>query len=141
EAERQADALAQALLTAGVERGDRVVWIAETCIEAFVVQFAAAFVGAIFTPLNPKATPAELDYLLGHSDPRVILGDAASGRTTVAEMLERQPSGPLPLPEIDEDDPQVMFYTSGTTGKPKGCLVSHRVQRLRTGPGAAWVEK
>jgi acyl-CoA synthetase (AMP-forming)/AMP-acid ligase II len=141
EAERRADALAQALLAAGVERGDRVVWIAKTAIDAFVVQFAAAFAGAIFTPLNPKATSAELDYLLGHAEPKVILGDAASGRTTVDEMLERQPAAPLQLPEVDENDAQVMFYTSGTTGRPKGCLVSHRVQRLRTGPGAAWVEK
>ena len=141
QAERQADALAQALLGAGVGRGDRVVWIAETCIDAFAVQFAAAFVGAIFTPLNPKATPAELEYLLGHSEPRVVLGDAASGYLTLAELLERQPSTPLPLPAIDENDPQVMFYTSGTTGRPKGCLVSHRAQRLRTGPGAAWVER
>lgn len=141
EAERQADALAQALHAAGVERGDRVVWIAETCIDTFAVQFACAFVGAIFTPLNPKATDSELEYLLDHSDPKVIMGDKASGRTTIVEMLERQPGTPLPLPEIDENDPQVMFYTSGTTGRPKGCLVSHRAQRLRTGPGAAWVEK
>jgi len=141
EAERQADALAQALLAAGVEKGDRVVWIAETCIDAFVVQFATAFVGAIFTPLNPRAAPAELDYLLGHAEPRVILGDDASDRTTVGEMIAQAPAEPLPLPDVDEDDPQVMFYTSGTTGKPKGCLVSHRVQRLRTGPGSAWVTR
>ncbi|MDG2004890.1 MAG: class I adenylate-forming enzyme family protein [Novosphingobium sp.] len=141
EAERQADAIAQALLAAGVERGDRVVWIAETCIDGFAVQFATAFVGAIFTPLNPKATPAEFEYLLAHAEPRVVLGDAASGRTTVEELLASPPTTPLPLPELDEEDPQVMYYTSGTTGDPKGCLISHRAQRLRTGPGAAWVEK
>lgn len=141
EAERQSDAIAQALLAAGVERGDRVVWIAETSIDAFTVLFATAFVGAIFTPLNPKATPAEIERLLAHAEPRIVLGDAASGRTRVAELLAQAPDASLPLPELDEDDPQVMYYTSGTTGNPKGCLISHRAQRLRTGPGAAWVEK
>ncbi len=141
EAERQADALAQALLASGVAPGDRVVWIADTCIEAVIVHFATAFAGAIFTPINPKAAPAEIERLFGHCEPKLVLGDAASGRTTIAALLAKPPSSPLPLPDVCEDDPQVMYYTSGTTGDPKGCLLSHRTQRLRAGSGAAWPVK
>ena len=71
----------------------------------------------------------------------MVLGDRASGRTTIAELLEKGLSSHLPLPEVREDDPQVMYYTSGTTGSPKGCLLSHRTQRLRAGPGSPWVLK
>jgi acyl-CoA synthetase (AMP-forming)/AMP-acid ligase II len=138
EAEQQADAAAQALLAGGVIRGDRIVWIAETCLEAMVVHFACAFVGAIFTPFNPKSTPEELARLIEHAEPKMVLGDAASGRTTIAELLAGAPVAPHPLPQVHEDDPQVMYYTSGTTGDPKGCLLSHRTQRLRAGPGSAW---
>ena len=140
-AERQSDALAQALLAAGVVQGDRLVWIADTCLESIVVHFACAFIGAIFVPLNPKATAEEIAHILSHCEPKVVMGDAASGRTTVRTLMGQVPHDSLPLPEIDEHDPQVMYYTSGTTGSPKGCLISHRTQRLRTGPGNAWPSK
>ena len=132
------EAVAQALLGAGVGRGDRVVWIAENCLDAIAVHFGTAHIGAIFTPLNPKAPAAEIERLIAHADAAIVLGDAASGRMTVAELLMRHPARDHALPEVHEDDAQVMHYTSGTTGDPKGCLLSHRVQRIRTGAGSHW---
>jgi len=138
EASASADAVAQALLGAGVGRGDRVVWIAENGLDAIAVHFGTAHIGAIFTPLNPKAAPNEIERLIAHADPALVLGDEASGRLTLAELLARTAARGRALPEVHEDDAQVMHYTSGTTGDPKGCLLSHRVQRIRTGAGSPW---
>jgi acyl-CoA synthetase (AMP-forming)/AMP-acid ligase II len=138
EASATSAAVAQALLGAGVGRGDRVVWIAENCLDAIAVHFGSAHIGAIFTPLNPKAPAAEIERLLAHAEAAIVLGDAASGRMTVAELLMRHPVRDHALPEVHEDDAQVMHYTSGTTGDPKGCLLSHRVQRIRAGAGSHW---
>jgi fatty-acyl-CoA synthase len=138
EAAATSAAVAQALSGAGVGRGDRVVWIAENCLDAIAVHFGSAQIGAIFTPLNPKATSVEIERLIGHADAAIVLGDAASGRMTVADLLERHAARHHALPAVHEDDAQVMHYTSGTTGDPKGCLLSHRVQRIRTGAGSHW---
>ena len=138
EASAASDAVAQALLGAGVGPGDRVVWIAENCLDAVAVHFGSAHIGAIFTPRNPKAPAAEIERLIAHADAAIVLGDASGGRMTVAELLTRHPPRDRALPEVHEDDAQVMHYTSGTTGDPKGCLLSHRVQRLRTGAGSHW---
>jgi fatty-acyl-CoA synthase len=138
EASAKSQAVAQALLSAGVGRGDRVVWIAENCLDAIAVHFGTALMGAVFTPLNPKAPPAEIERLIAHADPAVVLGDEASGRMTLSALLARRPTRKLSLPDVHEDDAQVMHYTSGTTGDPKGCLLSHRVQRIRTGVGSHW---
>jgi fatty-acyl-CoA synthase len=138
EASAKSEAVAQALVGAGVGRGDRVVWIADNCLEAIPVHFGTAHIGAIFTPLNPKAPPTEIERLITHADPAIVLGDGASGRMTLAELLTRRPARGHALPNVHEDDAQVMHYTSGTTGDPKGCLLSHRVQRIRTGAGSHW---
>jgi fatty-acyl-CoA synthase len=138
EASAASESVAQALLGEGVGRGDRVVWIAENCLDAIAVHFGTAHMGAIFTPLNPKAPPAEIERLIAHADPALILGDRASGRMTLAELLMRRPASTHAHPTVHEDDAQVMHYTSGTTGDPKGCLLSHRVQRIRTGAGSHW---
>ena len=52
EASAKSDEVAQALLAAGVGRGDRVAWIADNCLDAIVVHFGTAHIGAVFTPLN-----------------------------------------------------------------------------------------
>ncbi len=138
EASAKSDEVAQALLAAGVGRGDRVAWIADNCLDAIVVHFGTAHIGAVFTPLNPKAPPSETERLVMHADPAIVLGDCASGRMTLSELLARYPARGRALPSVHEDDAQVMHYTSGTTGNPKGCLLSHRVQRIRMGAGSHW---
>jgi fatty-acyl-CoA synthase len=138
EASAKSEDVAQALLGKGVGRGDRVVWIAENCLDAIAVHFGTALIGAVFAPLNPKASASELERLITHADPAVVLGDEASGQMTLGALLAQRPSSDRALPDVHEDDAQVMHYTSGTTGDPKGCLLSHRVQRIRTGVGSHW---
>lgn len=134
----QTDALVPALAAAGVKRGDRVVWQAEVSLEAIPLYFATARLGAVFVPINPRYTSAEAMRIIDHADPRLVLGDKASGHDTMQHLLARKIGDPGRLEQPQEDDGHVIFYTSGTTGEPKGCILSQRTQRLRAGNRSAW---
>lgn len=133
--ERSLD-LARRLLAVGVGHGDRVGWWSETSLEAAIVYFASAHIGAIFLPLNPRYTDDEAARIIAHSQPRILLGD----RDGTVSLTDLPPPMPVttPFPPASEEDAQVIFYTSGTTGEPKGCILSHRTQRLRAGVGGRW---
>jgi len=131
--------IAMALLSYGVDRGDRVAWQAETSLDAVSLYFAAAYIGAIFTPLNPLSTAQEAAALLAQAEPVIVLGDHLSGRLSLPALLDAtKGKAPRYRPTVLETDGQVIFYTSGTTGTPKGCILSHRAQRLRAGTGSPW---
>jgi len=128
-----------ALLASGVRHGDRVAWQADTSLEAVIVYFATAQIGAIFTPLNPRATAQETAALLAQVDPALVLGDEQHGHMTLARLAHAtRDKAPVTRPMVDDCDGQVIFLTSGTTGAPKGCVLSHRAQHLRAGVGAPW---
>src|SRR3546814_13707842 len=85
-------------------------------------------------PLNPRDTDEEVARNIVHSKPAIILTDSRrSGHPTIAD-LAAPATEPRDFPTPVETDPHVIFYTSGTTGEPKGCVLSHRTQRLRAGP-------
>ncbi|MBP2366926.1 class I adenylate-forming enzyme family protein [Pseudonocardia parietis] len=135
--------------TYGVRKGDRVAIAMRNLPEWPVAFFAAASVGAVVVPLNAWWEAPELEFGLRDSGARVLivdrerldrLHDVLPG-LTVATLVAR-PDGPLPagvrdldeiapadaLPEAspDPDDPATIFYTSGTTGTPKGAFGTHR---------------
>jgi acyl-CoA synthetase (AMP-forming)/AMP-acid ligase II len=94
---REARALAGALLSAGVERGDRVAILVSNRPEWATAFFGAALVGAIVVPVNTFATPEEREYILRHADARLLLMQRhLAGRDFVAELLTRHP-------ELEED--------------------------------------
>jgi acyl-CoA synthetase (AMP-forming)/AMP-acid ligase II len=68
ELEARTSALVDALVSAGVKRGDRVVWQAEVSLEPIPLFFATARIGAMFVPINPKYTPEESAKIIGHAD-------------------------------------------------------------------------
>jgi fatty-acyl-CoA synthase len=138
ELEARTGDLVEALVSAGVKRGDRVVWQAEVSLEPIPLFFATARIGAMFVPINPKYTPEESAKIIGHADPVIILGDANSGHEKIDQLLARRLAGSGSFEPPQEDDPHVIFYTSGTTGEPKGCMLSQRTQRLRAGNKSAW---
>jgi len=129
--------LAQRLLAAGVGNGDRVGWRAETSVEAAIVYFAVSHIGAIFLPLNPRYTDRELARVVAHAEPKLLLGRKTGGGIDLADLP--LPAGEaLDLPPVHEEDPFLIFYTSGTTGEPKGCILTHRSERVRAGLGEPW---
>ncbi|WP_084957943.1 class I adenylate-forming enzyme family protein [Thermoactinospora rubra] len=125
----------------GVAKGDRVA-IAMRNYPEWVISFSAALAaGAIAVPLNAWWTEQELAYGIGDSGAKVVIADdERAGRlagTGVPVIVARtaqwtellgdvKPDVTLPEVELSPDDPATIFYTSGTTGHPKGALGSHR---------------
>lgn len=130
-----------------VHPGDRVAVQVEKSPEALCLYLACLRAGAIFLPLNSAYTEAELAYFIDDAEPRLVVchPDAEAGlralcdRAGVAHLLTlgTEGDGSLParaqdLPDtfdtlaVSEDDIAAMLYTSGTTGRPKGAMLSHR---------------
>lgn len=139
---------ANALRALGVRRGDRVAVLQTNSNHYVEAYFAAASLGAAFVPLNYRAKPAELEYMIGGAGAKVLLvGErylplVEELRPRLAGMdayvtLERERPG---MPhwerlvgaagtesveeEVDDDDTTILMYTSGTTALPKGVLLT-----------------
>lgn len=115
------DRVAQWLAGRGIGRGDRVAILGRNSIEWVVTFWATVSLGAIAVGLNAWWSADELAYALADCDPKMLVDDM----TLVTPLL----AGPVvdaPDVTIDEDDPAVIVYTSGTTGRPKGATHSHR---------------
>ena len=151
---RQVAALGRALVRDfGIAKGDRVALAMRNYPEWPVVYWATVAVGAIIVPLNAWLTGAELAYALADSGSRVLFADAeraaaiAPHRGALPDLKAlitvrpeaQSPAGDAPwadlaaagdaaLPEValDPEDAAAIYYTSGTTGRPKGALLSHR---------------
>lgn len=166
----EAEAVAGALLD-HVEPGERLgVW-APNVPRWQVVQFGAALAGLTVVTLNPAYTAAEATYALGQSRcAAVVAAGEVRGRNFqhVVESVREDlpllrhvidmeagsrrsagPSGPgVALPEVDPASPAMIQYTSGTTGFPKGAVLSHRAmvnnarlfaRRFAIAPGSVWL--
>ncbi len=124
---------AQVLRTRGVDRGDRVVIVAEKSVHTVVAMIAAMKLGAAFIPVDPGNPPARIAKIV--ADARAVLtitGERpmpeVEGSLSMAELksavLEALPVAQDPPPGTDEL--AYILYTSGSTGTPKGVCISHR---------------
>lgn len=145
ELDRAASRAAGALLRLGLDKGDRVATYGRNS-DAYLIAFlACARAGLVHVPVNYALTQGELAYLLEQSGSRVALVDPAlrgqldeSGvrldhvlalRDAEGSVLELASSGEVPdelAVEVDETDLVQLLYTSGTTSKPKGAMMTHR---------------
>ena len=143
---------ASALATLGVRRGDRVAWLSFNHPSALETLYACAQLGAVWVPVNARLAPAEAAYVLEHSGASVVvhgrdldeLARALRSRLPAvrAWVITEQPAGgssesasyeellaaasPEPRDEaVTLEDPCLIMYTSGTTGKPKGAVLTH----------------
>jgi len=139
----QVAAAAAALQQRGVGHGDRVAIFAANCPEWVVSFFAATSLGAIVSAYNGWWTADEVNYATSLSQPELMIADRArlersgSGRPDLAcVVIEDDWDGFIAsgagtsLGDVEqplaEDDPAVILFTSGTTGRPKGAVASHR---------------
>ncbi|SEP86935.1 fatty acid--CoA ligase [Natrinema salaciae] len=146
--------LANALLEAGIEKGDRVATVLYNGSEMALTVYACAKIGAVFTPLNFRLPAGEIEYIVTDAEAEMVLFESATAEAiagarptleTVDEYVfidddrEAVPdyasgfydlleSGAADRPDVrvDEDDVYAFIYTSGTTGRPKGVVHEHR---------------
>lgn len=169
----RAGRLAHALRGLGVREGDRVAtlaWNHQRHVEAY---FAVPSLGAVLHTLNLRLHPSDLAYIMTHAEDQVVLvdqvlwplwekvaphvkvkhvvvmsdgGETPPGAIAYEELLSGATDSPFPFDDRDERTAAAMCYTSGTTGRPKGVLYSHRAIMLHTlmslaADGAAIVER
>jgi acyl-CoA synthetase (AMP-forming)/AMP-acid ligase II len=129
ELDAAADGLARSLRDRGVDYGQRVGWRAEPGLDAAALFVALARLGAVFVPLNPNLSDAELGRVLAKARLQHLLDE-------IPAALAPRVEGPrVGEPWLHELDPHVIFFTSGSTGAPKGVVLSHRASFLRSFPG------
>jgi len=149
---QRTDALAHALVALGVDRGDRIALFMQNRPEAIESLFAVLKLGAAAVPLNPRFTAEEIDYHIGDAGARIlIVGDEVAD--VVAKVRDRLETvehvvcvgagspedgvtdfealvGPhlghqFPAVDVDDDELAWLAYTSGTTGRAKGAMLTH----------------
>ncbi|MEW6142356.1 MAG: long-chain-fatty-acid--CoA ligase [Chloroflexota bacterium] len=148
EMNNRANALANGLLAMGLNKQDRVAMLCRNCPEYLVFYFACAKAGLIAVPLNTWCKERELSFLINDSGARALIVDEQfldiinqtdtkcveyfigfGGKHPYPHDFSRLMTEP-PATEtevtISEDDLFALSYTSGTTGRPKGCMITHR---------------
>ena len=144
ELERRTNRLARTLLSHGVAKGDRIALLLNDGPQFVEMMIAAGKIGAIAMLLNWRLAPAEIEWILGDGAPAAIyradrfaplvagyagardfvIADEPLAEAAYEGWASEGPDTP-PGCEVTGDDPLFMMFTSGTTGRPKGCLHSH----------------
>jgi malonyl-CoA/methylmalonyl-CoA synthetase len=137
--------LANVLVTRGVKPGDRVAVQAEKSVPALVLYLATVRAGAVYLPLNTAYTLTELEYFIGDAEPSLVVCDSSKRQGleqlaakvgTVVETLDVAGQGSFMEAAADApasfetvqragDDLAAILYTSGTTGRSKGAMLTH----------------
>lgn len=134
--ERGSARLAAVLARHGVAPGERLLVQTDKSVEALILYFACVRLGAIYLPLNVDYTEAELAYFVADAEPVLAVCRAASvelfGRigggmqvTTLEALFAQMGDDEAPPAERSADEIAAILYTSGTTGKPKGAMLSN----------------
>ncbi len=152
----RATRLANGLLGIGLAKGDRVALLAYNCAEWMEIYAALAAAGLVAVPINFRLTPAEIAYIVQHSEARAVIAQdeladqVAAVRTQLPippdayiafghalpagwrayeQLIDAAGTGQPPV-DVRPGDMSALMYTSGTTGKPKGAMRSHEGSTL-----------
>lgn len=136
------DALAEVLRGAGVAANDRVLMLSENCAAAIAALFASWKLDAVIIPVNARQTAAEIGRIIDHATPAAVLmttavsKDAQAHATRMGATEQTGAFGTLHLavlssnPDADLHDVATLLYTTGTTGDPKGVMLTHDNMRF-----------
>ncbi len=155
----EATRLANALEASGISSGDRVAYLLPNLPEMLIAHFGVPLAQAVLVAINTRLSGPEIEYILGHSGARVLVVDSelypvvadhlgscpelaevvvvddvgrgtAEGTIAYGDLLARGDASPRPWRVPDELQPISINYTSGTTGRPKGVMYTHRGAHL-----------
>ncbi|TLS36572.1 long-chain-fatty-acid--CoA ligase [Pseudalkalibacillus caeni] len=153
ELNKRVNRLSHGLRALGIQKGDRVAYLAPNTLEMLEGFYGIYQLGAVMVPLNIRLTPEDYLYILNHSESKALFVDTElfhliepikEKLTTVTDIIVHYAeestdqyrsydnwSGSFPedafdREELSEDDVCSLLYTSGTTGKPKGVMLTHR---------------
>jgi fatty-acyl-CoA synthase len=156
---RRARLLAEALQKAGLRRGDRVATLMWNHYAHYEAYFGVIVSGGVMHTLNLRLAPDDIGFIARHAQDRFLIvddillplleqfrsqvdlervivvpltGKPVGGGYDDYEAFLRTANGDFTYPEMDENEPCAMCYTSGTTGRPKGVVYSHRSQILHS---------
>jgi acyl-CoA ligase (AMP-forming) (exosortase A-associated) len=146
-------AVAGCLAARGIEPGDRVAVYAPKTIEAVAAMFAVARAGGVLVPVNPILKAAQVAHILADSGARLMVTQRmraeqlaaadALGETALLTVEDDWPSAsatPAPDVAVAADDLAAILYTSGSTGLPKGVMLSHRNLLVGAESVAAYID-
>ncbi len=163
--DERVDRLATALAAAGVERGERVLWLGQNCHRLLELLLAAGRLGAALCPANWRQSPEELAFVVDDLEPRVVvwqqaeIGDRAdaarglartagavlwvrhdgSGAGSYEALLAEAPPSARPA-AVDTELPALILYTAAFGGRPNGALLPHRALLAQSVLGGARAE-
>jgi len=137
--ENQVARLACGLRALGTQQGDRVAMLLSNRSEFLIVLLAVLRLGAIAVPINIRESTPELEYILTHCGARVLVhGPEVADRlpdalpklahviaVDTSDFTKLCSGDPVPVVPVKEEDTAVILYTSGTTGRPKGAMLTH----------------
>jgi acyl-CoA synthetase (AMP-forming)/AMP-acid ligase II len=146
EVDQRSNQVARAFAGLGVAHQDRVAWWSETTLDAMPIFAGLAKLGVVFMPVNARLGASEAREVVGYAKPTLLVVDAEHAplandwglpTATHAELFAAAGAAStddIDVSVLDERDTHVIFFTSGSTGRSKGVVLSHRTSFLRSFP-------